>query len=127
MRSDSFPSGPMGSSSNTWFYSAEILTCHWIAAELVRLTLLSEKQVLVFRRCRGGRSWMDAVWFVREGRRARRSIESSKGLQVQVDLAEVVGLVLADVEPLAEIVGGSPDKVFIDREKPVVISLLEFG
>ena len=123
MRSDSFPSGPVGSSSNTWFYSAEILTCHWIAAELVRLTLLSEKQVLVFWMIFG----MDAVSFVREGRRARRSIESSKGLQVQVDLAEVVGLVLADVEPLAEIVGGSPDKVFIDREKPVVISLLEFG
>jgi hypothetical protein len=48
-------------------------------------------------------------------------------LDEEVDLAGVVGFVLADVEPLAEVVGGAPGPGLVDGEEPGVVALFEFG
>jgi hypothetical protein len=49
-------------------------------------------------------------------------------LDEEVDLTGVVGLVLADVEPFAEVIGGSPVEGLVDgAEEPGVVALFELG
>jgi hypothetical protein len=45
---------------------------------------------------------------------------------MKIDLPEVMGLVLADMEPFAKIIGGSPEPALINRHKPAIIALSEF-
>ena len=45
----------------------------------------------------------------------------------ELDLPVVVGLVLADVEPLAVVVRRSPGPALVDRKEPLVVALLELG
>jgi len=52
---------------------------------------------------------------------------TGKSFDEKVDLAGVVGDVLADVEPLAVVVGRSPGPGFVDGHEPGVVSLAKLG
>lgn len=52
---------------------------------------------------------------------------TGKSFDEKVDLAGVVGDVLADVEPLAVVIGGSPTPGFVDGHEPGVVSFAKLG
>jgi hypothetical protein len=55
------------------------------------------------------------------------TLSSRELLQNDIDLAEMVRLVFANMEPFAKIICGSPTPCGVDRHEPFVVTLAQLG